>query len=283
MDTTTQEIMQEINPEFTPEVNKAIKELTEYLSKCYDAVNKGNVFLWRAFGQALIAVGFDKDLRIISQTFKPMSMNDYIVDKSIQRKSLNALATIDPLFTILRNVIPPEGTLISSLSSYMKSDARDFISDIGTDFEVFLIWLDYRTKGNDYVRRMKKATYENIRKIIDRDGDVVFIHILIRALMAYKAVVSRTQTICNNLNIESGIDERERLKKEKEKKNKVKLSDNKKEIKPTSAPKNNKFNSGKTAKLNTSKVVFDSSTETNKFSNSISFDSLKKTKERKSV
>lgn len=208
---TNKEIQMEINPTFSPETNKAVNELSDYLSKCYTSALTGNVLAWTEFCKTIIFFGFDTDLRLISKTFKATCLDAYLKDKSLQRKSHNAMATIEPLFFVLRKVIPPSTELFSSLNKYMTNNAKNFLMDIGEDINQFLIWMDYRTKGSSFTCRLKRSIYESLRNNINSYGDVYYIYSLVRALMAYKSVISRTQTMCDSLHLESGVQEKERL------------------------------------------------------------------------
>lgn len=217
---TDEEIQAEINPTFSEEVSRAVKELSDYLSLCYSSAMSGNIQAWTEFCKAILTCGFDTDLRLISQTFKSTDLDAYLKDKSLQRKSHNAMATIDPLYYVLRTIIPPSNELFSSLDKYMTNNARNFLIDIGEDINQFLIWVDYRTKGSSFICRMKRSVYESLRENISSKGDIYYIHSLLRALMAYKSVISRTQTMCDSLHIESGMQEKERLIKLRELRNK---------------------------------------------------------------
>lgn len=217
---TNEEIQAEINPTFSEEVSRAVKELSDYLSKCYSSAMSGNIQAWTEFCKTILACGFDTDLRLISQTFKNTDLGTYLKDKSLQRKSHNAMATIDPLYYVLRTIIPPSNELFSSLDKYMTNNARNFLKDIGEDINQFLIWMDYRTKGSSFICRMKRSVYESLRENISSKGDIFYVHSMLRALMAYKSVISRTQTMCDSLHIESGMQEKERLIRLRESKNK---------------------------------------------------------------
>ena len=198
--------------------NLAKERVTEYLNNCYKNSNLGDSLAWVRFCQCFCAVGFDKDLRLISEAYNKTLMEDYLKDKSLQRKSQNALSNMECLYDILSKFIPPTPEFLSTLTIYLDDGAEYFLKRIGLDLTLFLSWLDYRSKNGDFVRRMKSKDLDAIREVINKKGDVYFVYILLRAIMAYKSIVTKTQIICDRLGLESGMAEKKRLEEKRRQK-----------------------------------------------------------------
>lgn len=206
---------------------KAVDSVVPYLQKRISEALNGELDSWYYIAKALVDIQADVDLRRIRDAYLHSTLSAYIRDKSLQRKSNNALETVSTVYTILTKVVPVDNSFMSSLEMYMTTDASKFLINIGEDINQFLLWLDYRSIGGEFARKLKKKTYQELRNNITTKGDIYYLHLLTRALMAYKSVVERTQFMCDKCGIESGMDEAKRLaelrdKRLQEKKSNVK-------------------------------------------------------------